>query len=383
MSEQQEAWLAEVLQLVHECRLLAAKLTYDKLLGSLEQTPNPPLLARVQAAAASADLVQREQDARELLAVGDALDASWVLGSTLFGTTTHYRLEDDGTMTLRMEGELDNLPLFEQLAVINEVDLFKEWIPFCDRSTTVTRLGQAEIVAYFGVFVPPLSRDSLIRAYGVDCLQEHGKVLLLGASVDDWPVPGDGDGDGGTSSESGSGRSTSSSGKQPASVFNIQRLMGGGGSGSGSGKTSASSSSSATDTAAPWRKPSGWFTDRMVVKRFRSIITVLSPSTAKTIIVAHVDPKVALPQSLINFVMRNMAGILLNVFQRQVQYVAAHPRCLHADKVRENRGFYEEWLLPKVQRYCAAQGWAPPRVSSLSPGGGGDEVEAGAGALKG
>jgi hypothetical protein len=201
-------------------------------------------------------------------------------------------------------------------------------------------LGQAEIVAYFGVFVPPLSRDSLIRAYGVDCLQEHGKVLLLGASVDDWPVPGDGvgDGDGGTSSESGSGRSTSSSGKQPASVFNIQRLMGGGGSGSGSGKTSASSSSSsATDTAAPWRKPSGWFTDRMVVKRFRSIITVLSPSTAKTIIVAHVDPKVALPQSLINFVMRNMAGILLNVFQRQVQYVAAHPRCLHADKVRENR----------------------------------------------
>ena len=53
MSEQQEAWLAEVLQLVHECRLLAAKLTYDKLLGSLEQTPNPPLLARVQAAAAS------------------------------------------------------------------------------------------------------------------------------------------------------------------------------------------------------------------------------------------------------------------------------------------------------------------------------------------
>ena len=99
--------------------------------------------------------------------------------------------------------------------------------------------------------------------------------------------------------------------------------MGGGGKSetiSASSSISSSSPSAAAPDNAPWRKPSGWFTDRMVVRSFRSIINVLSPSTAKTVIVAHVDPKVALPQSLLNFVMRNVAGILLNMFQRQVQY---------------------------------------------------------------
>ena len=47
----------------------------------------------------------------------------------------------------RLEGEHSNLPIFEQLAVIHEVVLFKDWFPFCSASRTVEKIGPAELVA--------------------------------------------------------------------------------------------------------------------------------------------------------------------------------------------------------------------------------------------
>ena len=91
--------------------------------------------------------------------------------------------------------------------------------------------------------------------------------------------------------------------------------------------------------------------------------------TAKSIIVAHIDPHVALPQALLNFVIKNVAGILLVLFQRQAASVAGNPQCKHALKIRENRAFYESWLLPKIITYCDSKGWAHPVVSSLIEGG--------------
>lgn len=46
-----------------------------------------------------------------------------------------------------MEGTLENLPLFEQCAVIHEIDLFKQWIPFCNESILIDKIGNAELVA--------------------------------------------------------------------------------------------------------------------------------------------------------------------------------------------------------------------------------------------
>lgn len=48
----------------------------------------------------------------------------------------------------------------------------------------------------------------------------------------------------------------------------------------------------------------GWRNGRMDVKAFRAKIEVLSPTSARTSIVANVDPKAPVPQTMVNFVVR-------------------------------------------------------------------------------
>lgn len=103
----------------------------------------------------------------------------------------------------------------------------------------------------------------------------------------------------------------------------------------------------------------------MEVKSFWSIVQVTSPTTAKITMVTRIDPKVALPQTLLNFVIKKVAGILLVLFQRQAASVASNPHCKHALQIREDRAFYESWLLPKIRHYCDSRGWSWPDVSSL------------------
>lgn len=92
-------------------------------------------------------LVAREKESNIVLEIGSA-DDSWTSGPLLFGTRTHHKIVDgSGTILLRLEGELDTLPMFEQLAVIHEVNLFHEWVPFCSHSRTVTKLGPVELIA--------------------------------------------------------------------------------------------------------------------------------------------------------------------------------------------------------------------------------------------
>ena len=42
------------------------------------------------------------------------------------------------------------------------------------------------IIRYLCFSVPPLSRDTLFRAYAADCLTELGKVVLVGGSIPQW-----------------------------------------------------------------------------------------------------------------------------------------------------------------------------------------------------
>jgi hypothetical protein len=72
-------------------------------------------------------------------------DSRWIYGTTHFGYTTHYQLSDSGTIVVRMEG-MSNLALFEQCAVIHEVDLFQHWVPFCDESQLLEKIGPAELL---------------------------------------------------------------------------------------------------------------------------------------------------------------------------------------------------------------------------------------------
>jgi hypothetical protein len=112
----------------------------------------------------------------------------WTLGLDMFGYRTHYIIEDDGNVNVRIEGMQDRLPLFEQMAVIRELPLYCEWMPFCDKSSLIKEIEYHDLISYLNVWSPlGISRDMVVRGYGSDCLLEFGKVVIVAKSVDSYP----------------------------------------------------------------------------------------------------------------------------------------------------------------------------------------------------
>ena len=128
-------------------RLVCAVERYNELKVSLLTNENSYVANQLMRHTTTINqMLIREEETREVLAT-DSVDESWILGSVMFGARTHYKLLEGGSLLIRLEGELDNLPMFEQLAIIHEVDLFHDWVPFCDKSMTVTKVGPVELVA--------------------------------------------------------------------------------------------------------------------------------------------------------------------------------------------------------------------------------------------
>lgn len=124
---------------------------------------------------------------------------------------------------------------------------------------------------YFGIFVPPLTRDALIRAYGVDCLFEEGKILLIGNSIDDWP------GDSKVASD------PIVSIKDKTSECNDHDEV------IGTKKAAAVGKVTTEDLKdMPWRRPKGWFTDRMIVKDFKRYRSITITFNTRVTTVLHV-----------------------------------------------------------------------------------------------
>jgi hypothetical protein len=159
------------------------------------------------------------------------------------------------------------------------------------------------------ISIPPISRDFSLHAFAADCLHEHGKLVITGKSIEEYepkPLP---------------------------------------------------------------LKPVGWFHNRMVVKEFKVICEINSPTNAKvnlsplcifyqnfflsvffqSTIIAHLNPRAPLPQTFINFIMKNVAGLMLYLFQKQAIKVSNDPNCEHAQRIRSNREFYGNWVLPKLR----------------------------------
>eukprot|EP01038_Epipyxis_sp_PR26KG_P018265 gene18265-25700_t len=97
------------------------------------------------------------------------------------------------------------------------------------------------------------------------------------------------------------------------------------------------------------------------------VVTITSSNYVQTSILFDIDLNVMLPSSVINFLISNLAGIILYQFYKQVKSVQNNPNCEHANRIRTNKEFYQEWLLPKLRNYCEVKGWDPPIVSSLDP----------------
>lgn len=281
---------------------------------------------------------------------GDRLQ--WQFGSRYLGVTTHFVVRPDGLLTVHVEGVVDNLPFFEQLAVINEIDLFSEWVPFCHSSEELHRVGPAELLAHFHVSLGLFSRDCAVRCYGADCLRAHDCVIIIGSSL---PTP--------SQAETAAFPSyTLESGERVTVPW------------------TSSAAAQARTAAAPSVLPSflgalgGGLASlgshaHMEMKEIRAVFKVLTPDSARGTLIYTVDPRAAIPTFLLHFAIKNLAGLLLYLLQTQAAKVHSDPDCKHAARMRDNEQFYKNWLLPKFRDYCAFRGWPQPTISALRAAG--------------
>jgi hypothetical protein len=253
--------------------------------------------------------------------------SDWTLASSLFGVKTFYRREEDGSLTLKLEGELNDCPLFEQVCVLKEVDLHYKWAPFCSSSMTIADLDKLDVVGWFviGLASFGLARDGVFRAIGCDNMFEDGSILLAGQGIRDLPegapLPKD----------------TYLSDDPILDKLDIPPI--------------------------PTRRGAG----RMTMRTFDAVIHITSPTTARTRLVANVDPNMPfLPQPLLEFVMKNLAGVLLAKLQSAAKKIPRNPlHNEHARRMRDEEDFYRHWLMAKFQAISETNGWTMPSVSAF------------------
>lgn len=115
----------------------------------------------------------------------------WTFASHHFGIKTYYRREEDQSLSIKLEGEVKDAALFEQVCVLKEVDLHYKWAPFCTSSMTIADLDKLDLVGWFLIGMPKfgMARDGCFRAVGCDNIQEDGSILLAGQGIHD-EMPG-------------------------------------------------------------------------------------------------------------------------------------------------------------------------------------------------
>ena len=45
--------------------------------------------------------------------------------------------------------------------------------------------------------------------------------------------------------------------------------------------------------------------------------------------------------------------------------IQKNTNCPHGDRIRQNKEFYESWLLPKLKLLCEKKGWETPIIKHL------------------
>lgn len=279
---------------------------------------------------------------------------------------------------------MTGIPLFEQLAVLREADLYHSWAPFCVSSSRLAQLGKIDVVAWFLTGLPKfgLSRDACFRAIGCDSMREDGSILLVGEGLGDRMEDGVNVkphlGGGGAATASSGNRHRSSGSSSPAR--RVDRDVSGSIHNESSNYSnwatlsdeyeygSYLSRDSVLDTIQIPPVPNKFGAGRMTIRSFQGAVDVLSPSSAKTRLITNIDPNLSfIPQSLIDYCMKKMCGILLSRLQGCARGILNDPvHTPHARRMREDVRFYRLWLLPKFRSYCEDLGWDLPPVAAFN-----------------
>jgi hypothetical protein len=239
-------------------------------------------------------------------------------------------------LSIKLEGTLEGLSLFEQICVLKEVDLHYTWAPFCCSSMTVAHLDKLDQVGWFIVGMPNfgLARDGCFRAIGCDNIEEDGTILMAAQGIQDDVEPT-------------VAVSTVSSAGSVTSIGGVDRYL-------------ADDPVLQQLEIPPVSKRRGC--GRMTIHKLEAMIQIKSPTSATTRIVANINPNIGfLPAPLLDFIMKHMAGVLLAKLQAAARKIGKHPKTnVHAQRMRAEAPFYRDWLLAKLQYLCKEKGWEMP-----------------------
>eukprot|EP00978_Attheya_sp_CCMP212_P038000 scaffold184061_cov48-Attheya_sp.AAC.2 len=321
------------------------------------------------------------------------LEEDWILTQTSNGIMTYYRREEDNSLTIKLEGDLTGVPLFEQLAILREVDLFHTWSPFCIKSEKIAQLGTIDVAAWFLTGLPKFGivRDGCYRALGCDCMEEDASIMIVGQGLGDKAEDGvtatgfardhrsasgrnllDAEVESGPYGETcaaGNARKVQNSEDEiddKSKLFQSKEST----ESESNGRFSSSylARDKILDTVEIPPIPKGFGAGRVTIKAIQGKIEVLSPDSARTKIVVNIDPNLKfLPQALLDFAMKKLCGSLLARLQSAAQNVLNDPiHNPHAKRMREDVAFYRDWLYPKFENYCKAHEWEMPEIAALA-----------------
>jgi hypothetical protein len=150
-----ELRLDKISFLIYKASILQAYREYELLLEEIQQTMSSTVAegddgAKTKEREGIQELMDKNQEMLDKLrerhheiehTINECTSSheEWTLGSERFGVPTYYRVDEDGLLCLRLEGSQET-PIFEQMAVLYEVALHNEWVPFCDRSNLMKKM---------------------------------------------------------------------------------------------------------------------------------------------------------------------------------------------------------------------------------------------------
>nr|CCA22748.1 transmembrane protein putative [Albugo laibachii Nc14] len=295
-------WAWKHIQLLRiEERLFSATLLLDRMESYISKLPdeNLNLIESVQTAmkeeeGALKQIRKRTQCASQALHdFNNDEGADWQFAQSYLGVSTFWKPGDNGTIWLKMDGIIEGADIFNTLAVIREIDLYRHWAPFCNNSEILSDIGRCELLAYFCLSLPLTPRDAVLHAFGVNACYEHRCVLLLGETPD-------------------------------SSMIDVPKMK-------------------------------GWNSDRIHIHGFRALIEPIEKLTTRACIVINMDPKCALPKNVINYWIKKGAGLMHYMIikesikiekARREKSANEHLKRIECDPV----GFYA-WLQPRVREW--------------------------------
>jgi hypothetical protein len=232
---------------------------------------------------------------------------------------------------------------------------------------TIEHLDKLDTVGWFMVGLPHfgLMRDGAFRAIGCDSIYEDGSVLLVAQGIKDTPEDGAADKHLVPTASDTPGSTPTASTKASSDNPNSSSLVG---DDEAKHLFDFLSKDPVLDTMDIPQPPTRMGSGRMTIRTFQALIHIESPTDATSKLVTNIDPNLPLiPQSLIDFLMKRLCGVLLSKMQSAAKKVSKDPVTNpHAVKMREERDFYEGWLLPKFKGVCQLHGWEMPPVSAFA-----------------